>query len=295
MAERIIKRILIMAIIFLLIIPIYAEAAHTDNIRDYMNYLSQAQIDELQAMIESAVQEYNLDIAIVITDDTQGKSSMEFADDYYDSNGFGTGSDYSGLLMLINMQERDVWISTTGKAISIFTDSRIDSVLDAVVPFLSDDRYYDACRQFINEVIVYAGIGPVKDYNNGTGYQNGGHGYYDGYPWGEPQIRKTYLERVTGLMTHPAVYIFSLVVAIIATLVVSSQNKGRMTVTDRTYEEEGSFRLNKSDDIYLRETTTRVRVASSNNTRAMGSKPGGRSSVHRSSSGRAHGGGGRKF
>ena len=76
-------------------------------------------------MIDEAVMQYDMDIVIVITDDVKGKSSMDFADDFYDDNGYGIGFDSSGLLFLVNMEDREVWISTAGTAIKVFTDARI--------------------------------------------------------------------------------------------------------------------------------------------------------------------------
>ena len=121
---------LLMGIVFaVLISPAIALAYSSDNVNDELNYLSENEIIEIQSEIEHVVNTHGLDIAIVITDDTDGKSSRSFADDYYDSHGFGIGNDASGLLLLINMDIREVWISTTGKAIDIFTDSRINSIL----------------------------------------------------------------------------------------------------------------------------------------------------------------------
>ena len=100
--------------------PAYAVSGELSNVKDYLDYLTDDEESELQEAIDSVRTGYNLDVVIVITDDTEGKSSKDFADDYYDYNGHGVGSDSSGLLMLINMAEREVWISTTGKAIDIF-------------------------------------------------------------------------------------------------------------------------------------------------------------------------------
>jgi len=85
---------------------VFAESSK--NVKDYLNYLTA---------------EEKLDVVIVITDNTQGKSSRDFADDFYDYNGYGIGTRKSGLLMLVNMQNREIWISTCGDAIDIFTDN----------------------------------------------------------------------------------------------------------------------------------------------------------------------------
>ncbi|MGI6705802.1 MAG: TPM domain-containing protein [Clostridia bacterium] len=87
------------------------------------------------------------------------QGANDFADDYCDDNGFGIGSDYSGLLMLINMDEREMWITTTGSAIDIFTDNRISAMTDAITGLLSNGSYYEACKEFIRRVESYARMG----------------------------------------------------------------------------------------------------------------------------------------
>jgi uncharacterized protein len=277
-SNRIIKQglfLLAVCLLFSLVfIPGIAQAAYSDNVKDYLDHLSTEQLQDIQSKINKTIRAYDLDIAIVITNDTGGRSSVDFADDYYDSNNFGIGKDASGLLLLINMDIREVWISTSGRAIDIFTDSRIELVLDAIYPYLADDDYYHACTEFINQVERFAEMGIADDQYR--------------------QFTYTYWERAVRLMKTPVVYIVAIVISVAATLIASSGNKGKITVSSRTYEEGGSFRLIDKRDEFINQTVTRVRISSSNNSsRSSGS--GGRSSVHRSSSGRIHGGGGRKF
>ena len=101
---------------------------------------------------------HGLDIAIVITDQTDGKSSMDFADDYYDSHGFGIGGDASGLLLLINMDIREVWISTAERQL-IFLPTAGLTACWTVTPHLSDEDYYSACMEFIHQAEKYAKSG----------------------------------------------------------------------------------------------------------------------------------------
>lgn len=276
MADRVIKPLFLILCLFLstlFLLPSVALAGQTDNIKDELNYLSDTELQQIQSQIEEAVHAHNLDIAIVITDYTNGKSTMDFADDYYDTNGFGIGSDYSGLLLLINMDIREVWISTSGKATYIFTDRRIDDVLDAVAPYLSEGDYYNACAEFINQVDRFAQMGvPEGQYRmDVTNY--------------------TYWQKAVRLMKSPVVYIIAAVIALVAVLIASSGNKGKVTVGSRTYEESGSFQLIGKRDDFINQTITKVRITTNSGSKGSG----GRSSVHRSSSGRIHGGGGRKF
>ena len=248
-----------------------ALAFQSANVDDTLNLLTDQQVKELQSLIETTSLEHNLDLAVVITDQTEGKSSRDFADDYYDSKGFGVGEDYSGLLLLINMKDREVWISTTGRAIDIFTDARINAMVDSITGFLSDGNYNQACTEFVNQVRNYAA---------------------QGGPAGQHRINTdpgTYMERVIRQIQSPLVYIIPLVIAIIATVLASLSSKGKVTINNRTYEEKDSFQLVDTQDHFIRESVTQMKIP--NNPGGSG----GGSSTHTGSSGSTHGGGGGRF
>lgn len=248
-------------------------AYESKNVKDSLNYLSSDQVTEIQRLIEKTVAAYNLDVVVVITDDTQGKSSQNYADDYYDSLGYGVGTDRSGLLMLINMKEREVWISTTGRAIDIFTDSRIAQMVDSITGFLSGKNYYGASTEFVNQVAYYATQGvPAGQYRN-------------------PIEPSTYMDRVIRQMKSIWVYVIPLAIAILATIIPSLSHKGKITINDHTYEDKDSFQLSGSQDDFLRESTTMVKIQNNN----PGGSGGMGSSTHTGSSGTTHGGGGGKF
>lgn len=257
-------------------LPVFGD--YTDNVDDNDGIIG-GDIVSLQEQIENIYDNYDLDVVIVATEYVGGKSSQDFADDYYDENDYGVGSDKSGILLLIDLDNRNVWISTTGKAINIFTDDRIDSALDDIVPYVSDGNYYDACQSFIDNVNHYANLG-VPDGQ----YQEDEYGNITYY-------KPTYLERLKAQITNPITYIISVVVGLIAVMLASFNQKGKVTVTGATYESKNSFNLRNQNDIFIRKAVTTAKRPSSSSS----SSSSGRSSTHTSSSGSSHGGGGRSF
>jgi uncharacterized protein len=264
----------LIAFIFIVISQFSTIAGELNNVKDYLDYLTDEEESLLQESIDSVKTDYSLDAVIVITDDTEGKSSMEFADDYYDYNGYGVGSDASGLLMLVNMDQREVWISTTGKAIDIFTDSRIAEMVNHVISPLSDGNYFEASNAFIDDIKSYAEMGVPQGQHRVEG---------------EPYYKTTYFDRVLKLMKSFYVYLIAFVISGIATILVSLSSKGSVTINNHTYEGKGSFALSSSRDDFLRETTTKTRIQTNSDS------GGSSSSVHSGSSGTTHGGGGGKF
>ena len=87
-------------------------------------------------------------VVVLTTDTTGGKTSTEYADDYYDYHGFGLDEENSGVLLLVSMYERDWWISTTGKAVDQFTESGYNYISDRFVPYLSSGDYYKGFTTF---------------------------------------------------------------------------------------------------------------------------------------------------
>ncbi|HCS73510.1 MAG TPA: hypothetical protein DIW17_06515 [Clostridiales bacterium] len=291
MDRKVNKFIILFSLLFLFqmssLIWTTAKAASTDNVIDDLDFLTLEELSQIQSEIDQAVLEHNLDIVIVITDNMEGKSSMDFADDYYDYNEYGVGSDASGLLMLINMYDSEIWISTSGEAIVVFSDDRIENILDIVVPYLSDENYYQASMVFISQVKNFAAVGPPEPLTPDDKYNDWEDPYYPG----DSTASSSYWQRVLNIMGTPVVYIVGIIAALIGVVIASSGNKGKVTINNRTYEEGGSFQLIDKRDDFINQTVTRTPIPKNN------SSSGGRSgsSVHRGSSGRSHGGGGRKF
>ncbi len=102
---------------------------------------------QLTSKAQALYQAYKVEVLVLLTDDDTNKSDADFADDFYDYNGFQT----DGLLLVINTQLRSCYISTSGKAIGYFTDARIDEILydSSVDSALRGGRYPAAAARFL--------------------------------------------------------------------------------------------------------------------------------------------------
>jgi len=121
--------------------------------------------------------QYDMDIVIVTTNDAGGKTAQAYADDFFDHHGYGVGDDYSGILFLIDYDNREVYISTAGMAVRYLTDYRLESILDdVIVGGMADDNPFGATRAFLSATSRYlkAGIpdsqitveNPLPNYND---------------------------------------------------------------------------------------------------------------------------------
>jgi len=154
--KKLIKMFLCVLVIAIVIIPstIIASAAQTRVIDD-AKLFSATEKASLEKQISKMQAKYNQDFVIVTTKDTKGKNAQNYADDYYDNNGYGIGSNKSGSLFLIDMGNRKFHISTTGKTINSFTNKNRDKTLTKVTSEMKSADYYGAAQVYLNDMSKY--------------------------------------------------------------------------------------------------------------------------------------------
>lgn len=127
-----------------------------DLVYDEALLFNDGQRKDLEDRLNKFSDYYNMDVLIVTTNNAQGKTSRDFADDFFDYNGFGRGEDRDGVLLLIDMDNREIYISTSGRAIDELTDSRLDNILDHVFTRdLNMGEYYEGSLEFIKATEKY--------------------------------------------------------------------------------------------------------------------------------------------
>lgn len=131
-------------------------AAEQSRVYDYAGLFTTEETQELEESIGEYREKTDLDLVIVTIDDAVGKTSKEYADNFYDNNGFGVGSDHSGVLLLIDMDNRMAYLSTTGHAKEIFTESRIKEITDEVASCAGDEEYARGARIFLEKTDAFA-------------------------------------------------------------------------------------------------------------------------------------------
>lgn len=257
-----------------------ASGLSTSHVIDQMDLLTLGEVQQLQQEMDRIRAGYGLDVVLVITDQLEGKTSRDFADDFYDFKGYGVGPEASGLLMLVNMRDREVWISTTGHAMDVFTDHRLDQIIDQVRAQLEEGAFFAAGQVFLSKVESFA---------------------QQGVPEGQyraPEEPPTFLQKTVRMMLYWPIYVAGLIISGVTTFAASSGHRAGSKTSASFYQPVGSFALLDKKDQFLRQTTRRVLIPKNNNSGGGGLSGGGgigRSSTHTGSSGRSHGGRGGKF
>ncbi len=251
---------------------------------DDAGLFSQEEKAAFENQITSMRKEMNMDVVIVTTRDAGGKSAGEFAEDYYVDGGYGVGSDYRGVLLLMDMDNREVYILPVGKMNRFLTDKRWNAILDRSYEAISQMDYAACAQYFLDGVTRYyrAGI-PGGQYNYDK--ETGKISVYRSIRWYEAAVAAGIALMTAGLSCMGVVSRYSM-----------KKERDRSGNYLMAYRGNSQFRYSDQTDHLINKTVTHVIIPRNNGGGSGGGgfSSGGRSTTH-SSSGRTMGGGGRKF
>lgn len=242
------------------------------RLEDDGNLLTDSQETELREKLDRISEERQVDVVIKTTNTLEGKTPRDYADDYFDYEGFGLGENYDGILLMVSMEDRDWWISTHGFGITAFTDEGLDYISDEFLSDLSDGNYYDSFNTFADladEFILQAQTGEPYDVGN------------------MPKNKLT-----------PFVLIAFILVGLFVGSFISFMILDNMKQTHKTIRKAqfaGDYALGVANFVNVKDTFYNKTVTKTRKPEKTSSSSGGGSSTHTSSSGRTHGGTGGKF
>ena len=260
---------------------------------DQAGLFSETEIIQLEEKIAQCRKSTKMDVVIVSAYADGERSAEEYADDYYDYGGFGVGKKASGVLLLYYMDGPgqpggECYISTAGTMINMLTDERIESILDDVYGNLGNRDFAGATEHFLEDVKVY-----VKE-----GVESGQYTY----------------DRDTGeIVRYHSIRLYEVAIAmVIAGILAGSvcldikkryamkQSSREVSNSLQAYRADCAFHFSVAGDKminkYVRSIPIPRNTSSGSGGRGhSGSSSAGRSTIHTSSSGRSHGGGGRRF
>lgn len=243
-----------------------------DKVYDYADLLTDAEEDNLYNEIEDYIEKSNYDLAIVTINENPKTDEVAFADDFYDYNGFGKGDTRDGLLFLIDMYNRRIYISTTGYAIKMYDDSRIDYIIDSGYDYLKGEQYYNCLSNMIKTTVNY---------------------YLNGYPNSNQNIEINEFGKPVYIkyMNYPFIGLLSGIITLIVAIIFYNISRLKIKVGSTISYLKDKNITSKSDKLVNSIVTHHLR---NTDTGSSGGSSGG-SSYHSSSSGSFHGGGGRGF
>lgn len=265
MKRKIMPWLLAVAFIFVGVVFIDAQN-RPSRLIDNAFLLSDNEKSSLESKLDSISKNQECDVVILTTDTLEDKTTSEYADDFYDYNNYGMGDEKNGVLLLINIEERDWYISTCGFGITAFTDDGIDYIGNEIKPYLKDEKYSkafetytDLCDKFITQAKT-------------------------GKPYDKKNLPKKPFEIVLEILISVGI---GIAIAFIVGKIMKSQLKTVKSKAQATdYVDKDSLNITNSDEMFIFSRISRT---------AKPKEKSSGSSTHQSSSGTTHGGGGGKF
>lgn len=262
MKKRLFGILLAILLCLSLSVPVFAQN-DVPLLVDDADILIDSEEGALLSKLESISNHQQMDIVVVTVNDLYGEIPRDYADDFYDFNGYAE----DGILLLVSMEDSDWYISTSGYGITAVTDAGLEYMADQFVGDLSDGNYYSAFvtyADFCDEFISMARSGD---------------------PFDVEDIPKEDFNYITSLLV-------SLGIGLVVAFIITGRMKGKLKTVRRQaeavdYVKTGSMKVTQSRDLFLYKHIDR-------HTKSQESSSGG-SRTHTSSSGRTHGGGGGKF
>ena len=260
--------------------------AQLNRMVDEADLLSDDEEARVRQELNIISNEMMFDIVVVTVDSTEGEYIEDFADDYYDYNGYGFGEDYDGAILVINMEEREWYISTCGYGIVAMPSEDIDYIAEEFLSFLSAGEYEDAFLAFAESCQVYVNEAREMGLKYDEEYYED---YYEEDVVAPIEEKDSVIEIVGKLIACLGV---GFVLAFIPMMIMKGKMKSvAMQAEAHDYLVPNSRMLTVSRDKFLYHTINRVPRPKDNPNRSSGGGGG----VHISSSGRSHGGGGGRF
>ena len=264
-----------------------SPAAALSGVYDAADVFSTDEEDDLSTRLEKLEEQIDgWKFAIVTTDDAEGKTARDYADDRWDAS-----TDTDGALVLFDFDNGEVYISCAGDAMALYTDARIESILADMFVYIPNGLYYDAAVAFIDSAARYYAAGmetddpiyhlepsdSIENYENDPEYQ-----------YIQPARKKNVL-LIVGVAALSGLAAGGVAVGL-------AMAKYRLKFPDRSYEvaEHAQLELTDRRDDVIGHIITHRRIPR-NDDHGGGGGMGGGTTIHHSSGGSVHSGGGRRM
>ena len=246
----------------------------SEKVYDFADLFTDSEEQSLYEEITKYIDKYKMDLAVVTISSNVKSSAQEYADDFYDYNDFGINSSKDGVLFLIDMDTRNIHMTTTGQAIKMYDDERVDDALDLVYQHMTDQEYYLGTTKFINKI--------SSDMDSGVPSSNK-----------NMVIDKDDNVHMIKRVNYLFITVLSFVIATIVIAILIAKNKlVRKATTAEEYLVKDSVKINNDGTTLISSNTVKHKIEHDS---GGGSSSSGGSSFHSGSSGSSHGGGSHGF
>lgn len=228
------------------------EKSYADGDMEYAvdsaEVLTTDELETLKYKLAQISDENNIDVGIVTVEYLDGKTAQEFANDLFEQNKFGKGENRDGILLLVATEDREWAMSTHGSAKEAFNQDGLDYLSGEFLPYLSDDDYYSAFENFLNNA-QELGAMYVAGNSYRVEYDEEGNYPIEGEPIKE--------EGINNSVWIPLSIVIGCAISFVIMMMYKSQLKS-VKSESRADDYLIDMKLVKSQDIFLYRTVTRT-------------------------------------
>lgn len=267
------------ALIFMFFILSGNSLAANQLIYDFAKLLTSEEVEHLESLAASYGQETEVDIVILTTNHTDGKTIEQFMGDFYDEKGLGFDKVHGNTVILtIDMNEREVYVAGFYKGEEYINNYRAELIRKEITPYLSEGDFYGAFSSYINLTKHYLGIKPEIPSQPNVSPPNN----YVGQPNNNNKVEYS----GENVFFNPAFQIFfSLFLGTLVVGIMAYRSSPKKTTNSRTYLDESRSVVTARRDSFIRKTVTKIQKPKNNNKGSGGGFTGGGRS-HSGSKGR---------
>ncbi|MGX6961610.1 TPM domain-containing protein [Vagococcus xieshaowenii] len=264
---------LLFGLVFFLF-PTPQHAANEIKVLDHAGLFTLEEKAKVEQEVKSFIAATNMDAVVLTINNAEGYATRDYAADFYDYNGYGIGKHFDGFIFIIDMDNREFYVVTSGKTHALLSDSRINTILDNAEPYMRNGNYALASQSVINT---------IEQFNL--------EGMPNGYIYNEETGQLIKQKKITGLE-----FLFAFVIASIAAIAAYASVNTKYSLKKSTYSypytSQGQLNLSTQKNDLVDVRVTKRFIPRPTTTRGTTTRGGG---SFTSGSGRSHGGGGRGF
>ena len=132
----------------LAVLPLFSWAEpyrkDLDRANDYSHSIKEADLAELNDLLLRAVDAFKFDMPICLKTEFN-QTFGSYADEFFDANGFGYGSNKNGLVLLIGTDTDSIYLKGYGAGAEIFTDEEKEKLISAMRDIRAQNMSWLAC------------------------------------------------------------------------------------------------------------------------------------------------------
>ena len=250
-----------------------------DRVVDLAGVIDSNTLAELNRMADEVSEKYACDVAAVIVKSLGGKSVVEYADDFYDYNGYGYGQNKDGILLLLSLEERDFNFTGEGYGAVAFTDYGRENYLS---PHFKE--YLKGSRGGVDD---WAGAIRCYITDCGTLLEQARNGHPYDYYGSNTVVER---EKKTVKDVAPGAALISAIIGFFSGGIPAGAMKRKMKSVEKNYGAgnyaRGGLQMRRSEDRFLYSNVHRTPIPREEH--RTGGGGGGGSTMHFSSSGHSH-------